>query len=208
MSRTRSERAHEEALSSALKLIAEHGIDGVSVDAIAEHSGVSKATIYKHWANKDALCLEAIGKLQHGLPPENAGEDARAGVVELLRHLAQAPRPRKLMRLLPKIFGHVSRHPQFLKAWRERIEAPRRLRVVRLIERAIAAGELRADLDMDLAVHLLFGPVLYHRLMLTSAPPGMPEQIVDAFWRAFAGPRGLGNDTLANRIQDEVRNAV
>ncbi len=72
MPRQPSVRAHEHALAAALKLIGERGIDGVSVDAISETSGVSKATIYKHWANKEALCLEAIGNLQSNLPELDA----------------------------------------------------------------------------------------------------------------------------------------
>ena len=40
--------------------MAERGVEGSSMDAIAEASGVSKATIYKHWADKDALLLEMV----------------------------------------------------------------------------------------------------------------------------------------------------
>ena len=148
MSRHPSARAHEEVLAAALKLITERGVDAVSVDAIAETSGVSKATIYKHWAGKEALCLEAIGKLQSDLPPSSSAGDARADMVRLLRHLADAPRPRRLMRIMPKIFGHASRNPQFAKAWGERIEEPRRTRLTELIHRAIAAGQLRPDVDV------------------------------------------------------------
>ena len=185
MSRPPSARAHEDVLAAALKLITELGVDAVSVDAIAETSGVSKATIYKHWAGKEALCLEAIGKLQSDLPPSSSAGDARADMVRLLRHLADAPRPRRLMRIMPKIFGHASRNPQFAKAWGERIEEPRRTRLTELIHRAIAAGQLRPDVDVDLAVHLLLGPVLYHRFMRSPAPPDLPERIVDVFWRAY-----------------------
>jgi len=115
MPRQPSVRAHEEALAAALKLIGERGIDGVSMDAISETSGVSKATIYKHWANKEALCLEAIGNLQSNLPQFD-GAGPRTALVQLLTHLANAPKPRALMRIMPKIFGHASANPAFLKA--------------------------------------------------------------------------------------------
>ena len=185
MPRQPSARAHEEALAAALKLIGERGIDGVSVDAISEASGVSKATIYKHWANKEALCLEAIGNLQNGLPQFDGG-DARTALVQLLRHLADAPKPRALMRIMPKIVGHASSNAAFLKAWAKRIEEPRRTLVAQLIGRAVAAGELRKDVDANLALHLLLGPILYHRMMHTSLPADAPERIVDAFWKSYA----------------------
>ena len=185
MPRRPSARAHEEVLALALKLIAQRGIDGLSVDAIAETSGVSKATIYKHWESKEALCLEAISHLQSRLPVLESG-DTRACLIEFLRHLAKDPRPRVLMNIMPKVFGHASRNPAFLKTWAERIEQPRRTRLEQLIRRAIAARELRGDVDLDLALHLLLGPILYHRMMHTRLPPDMPERVVEAFWKAYA----------------------
>ncbi|HMV48309.1 MAG TPA: helix-turn-helix domain-containing protein, partial [Blastocatellia bacterium] len=62
MARPRSAQAHEQVLEAALRLFAERGIDATSMDAIAEASGVSKATIYKHWADKNTLCLEALAR--------------------------------------------------------------------------------------------------------------------------------------------------
>ena len=80
MARPRSIAAHRKVLDAALNLFAERGIDATSMDAIAEASGVSKATIYKHWREKDELCLEALGYL-HGVdeePPVFDSGDLRA----------------------------------------------------------------------------------------------------------------------------------
>ncbi len=189
MPRQPSTRAHEDVLAAALKLISERGIDGVSVDAIADASGVSKATIYKHWDNKEALCLEAVSSVQSGLP-EFHSDDPKRDLVRLLRHLAEAPRSSELMRIMPKIFGYASVNPAFAKVWAVRIEEPRRNRLTELIERAIAAGELRKDVDLNLALHVLMGPILYHRIMHTAMPPDMPERVVDVFWKANARQKG------------------
>ena len=73
MSRGLSPRAHSKVLESATQLFAERGIDTTSVDAIAAASGVSKATIYKHWADKDALCLEVMQYVHElGVPSESS----------------------------------------------------------------------------------------------------------------------------------------
>src|SRR4030095_12163988 len=61
--RPRSARAHRSVLDATVALFAERGIDGTSMDAIARASAVSKATIYKHWPNKDALALEMLDHL-------------------------------------------------------------------------------------------------------------------------------------------------
>ena len=47
-------------LAAAKRLFPLAGFEGTSMDAVAEHSGVSKATIYKHWADKDALIIEVM----------------------------------------------------------------------------------------------------------------------------------------------------
>src|ERR1039457_6817262 len=60
MVRPRSLEAHEKVLRAALDLFGKRGIDGTSMDAIAQSSGVSKATIYNHWADKEALLLEVM----------------------------------------------------------------------------------------------------------------------------------------------------
>src|SRR5438128_12352209 len=63
MPRARSESAHLKVLEAAIELVAAHGVDATSMDAIARRSGVSKATIYKHWKDKDALLLELLGHI-------------------------------------------------------------------------------------------------------------------------------------------------
>jgi AcrR family transcriptional regulator len=88
MVRPRSEEAHRKVLEAAARLFAERGLDGTSMDAIAEASTVSKATIYKHWTDKDALCLEVLGYI-HGLDePRPAFEsgDFRADLIAQLRY--------------------------------------------------------------------------------------------------------------------------
>ena len=71
-----------------MELFAERGIDATSMDAIAQSSGVSKATIYKHWADKNSLCLEVLAQV-HGLdeePPVFNSGDFRANLIAQLRH--------------------------------------------------------------------------------------------------------------------------
>ena len=111
MARPRSERAHEAVLAAALKLIADKGIDVTSVDAIAELSGVSKATIYKYWRTKESLCLEAISQVSGGLPAFDSG-DPRSGLIELVRYIGRARQLKKggLGKIWPRIMA--ARHGQ------------------------------------------------------------------------------------------------
>src|SRR5579883_2435269 len=88
MPRGLSERAHGRVLEAATQLFAQRGIDGTSVDAIAAASGVSKATIYKHWADKDALCLAVMEYVHHldAGPPELDSGDLRTDLKAFLKY--------------------------------------------------------------------------------------------------------------------------
>ena len=185
MARTRSVQAHEKVLNAALTLIAEHGIEGASMDAIARVSGVSKATVYKHWSSKEDLCLEAIRHVSGEIPVFASG-NIRADVTKFLRHLARLQKPETLGRIWPRIIGYAASNPAFAKAWREHSMQPRRVELTRLLQLAISKGELRADLDPDLAMDLLIGPVMHRRFMNTAVPTNVPKLVVDAFWRAYA----------------------
>lgn len=59
--RPRSLRAQQSVLTAARELLAEGGLPAATIDAISARSGVSKATIYKHWPSRIAVAAEAFG---------------------------------------------------------------------------------------------------------------------------------------------------
>jgi AcrR family transcriptional regulator len=185
VARPPSAQAHEAVLTAALKLMSDRGIEGTSVDEIAHISGVSKATIYKHWASKDLLCIEAISRLKCDLPLFDSG-DPRHDVTCLLQHVAHTKKPEAFSRVWPRVIGYAAGNPAFAKAFRARILDGHRAQLAGLLRSAIAKGELRAALDMETALDLLLGPILYRRFMQTTVPPELPEHVVDSFWRLNA----------------------
>jgi AcrR family transcriptional regulator len=190
MPRSRSTRAHRKVLDSALKLFAAEGIDATSMDGIAAASGVSKATIYKHWRDKDALCLEVLAYL-HGFdePPILKTGDHRADMVSALSHQAPAHRADLRGRLMPHFMAYAARSLTFGKAWRARMMEPARIELIQVLKRSIGEGLLPADLNLDVCVALLMGPMIYRHvlsLMGRKLPENMAERVVDAFWRAHS----------------------
>jgi AcrR family transcriptional regulator len=205
MARPRSERAHERVLEAATTLFGERGLDATSMDAIAEASGVSKATIYNHWPDKDALCLEVMTRVYGVDRPPAAGSastDVRAALVELIAQqpfgggadrspivLADPATIQQAMRMRMHLMAYAARNPAFGQAWRARVFDPPRLRLAELLERAIAEGQLPPTLDRELAVALLLGPMMYRHVLTLAraeAPRNLAEQVVGAFWRAHA----------------------
>ena len=186
MVRPRSVRAHNSVLAAALRLFAERGIDATSMDAIADASGVSKATIYKHWPDKDALCLEVMMHVHgHDLaPPDPDSGDLRTDLIAILSHEPPTDLVDVRTRLMPHLMAYGVRHPAFGKAWRTQALEPPRTQLARLLRRGIERGLLPATLNVDAAIALLFGPSMYAYMMTLidrDPPADLHPLVVDAF---------------------------
>jgi len=190
LQRPRSRRAHDKVLDSAIALFADNGIDATSIDSIAAHSGVSKATIYKHWSDKNALCLEAMGRI-HGLDreaPKFDSGDLKQDFIDLLNHKPSEDQAQLRERLLPHLIAYGARNPEFGFAWRTRVMEPARKQATALLDRGIGQGVFPADLDKVVGLSLLLGPMVYKHIFRSVTPPpaNLAEAVVEAFWRAFA----------------------
>ena len=201
MARQRSSKAHEGVLDAALNLFAERGIERTSMDSIAELSGVSKATIYKHWADKEALLLEVMAHAQDPCErPRIESGDMRRDLVAILRHKppqkASGGNGSVRERLMPHLMAYSAYNPKFGEAWRAMMMEPARQELKQVLARGVANRELPPDLDYDLAIALLLGPMLYRRIFQAGQPSlheDFAVSVVDAFRSAF----GIGSKPAA-----------
>ena len=201
MPRELSQRAHQKVLDSAAELFAERGIDATSVDAIAGASGVSKATIYKHWADKDALCLEVLShvhRLEEG-PPELDSGDLKQDIKNFLAY--EPPQKAEMKkRLMPHLIAYSVRNPEFGRAWRARVTERASTGLKKLLRRGVEQGIFSAVLDEDLGVALLFGPLMYRYIFSPKVDKEwLVEGAVEAFWKAHA--RGEQQNSKTNKKQ-------
>lgn len=189
MARTRSTKAHDKVVRAAIELFSERGIDATSMDAIAHASGVSKATIYNHWTDKEALLMEVM-LFVNGIDREPEKIDSGDVYADLVAVLSRRP-PGHLEaarnRMMPAFIAYSAAHQEFGKAWRHRVLEPLRQNLRRIVRRGIEQKLLRSDLDVELGVALLFGPILYlHILQKGEQPPNLEiaPAVVEAYWRA------------------------
>jgi AcrR family transcriptional regulator len=191
MARPRSALAHSKVLKAAAELFAERGIDATSMDAIAEASGVSKATIYKHWPDKDRLSLEVMAHL-FGLdeqPPVFDSGDFRADLIAQLRHEPALDRKAMRDRIMPHLMAYASRNQAFGVAWRNRTIEPARVVLAKLIHRGEKRGVLKRGIDPEVGIALLLGPLIYRKFFVLKlgrkAPKDLEAHVADAFLGAF-----------------------
>jgi AcrR family transcriptional regulator len=191
MVRSRSIEAHEKVLRAALDLFAERGIEAASMDAIAQQSGVSKATIYNHWEDKEALLLEVMCFI-HGLDRQRddvATGDLRSDLTTVLTRRHPKEFDEYHQRIVPALIAYSAVHQEFGKAWRNRVMEPPRLALRTILHRAIKRGLLPRSLNIEHASALLLGPVLYVHIFPGEArltKDDIGPAAAEAFCRAFA----------------------
>jgi AcrR family transcriptional regulator len=180
----RRERTEKAILDAAEELIAEGGVDGLTIEGVAARSGVAKTTIYRRWRDKDELALAILVERTATLsPPPDVG-DTRKELLTFLKTAKQVIRPGGVAQGLA---SDIATQPHLARTYRERIVDVRRSELKTVIDRGIARGDFRPDTDVWVAHELLIGP-LYYRLLFSGAPLGAKhdKQLVDALLRAFA----------------------
>ena len=166
--RPRSEEARLAILSASLKVLAKTGFSDFTIEEVAERAQVGKATVYRWWPDKAALVADAfasstVSKL-HFPDTGSIYTDLSQQMRQLIRvfcsrrgrivaaHLAAGPSARRV-----------------LTSFRDRFMMPRREEAYATVDRAIARGELRRNIDRDLLLDSLYGPV-YMRFLIQHDP--------------------------------------
>jgi AcrR family transcriptional regulator len=175
--RPRSERARTAILDAAAELLLARGLSAVSMDAVAERAGVSKATIYRWWPSKETLALDALYTEWAAVQPHLRDSGSlRGDLLALLRPWARLASSRPYGRVLAALLTEAQTDPVFAAEYRQRVVEPRREIARAVFRRAVDRGEIPADTNVEVALDLLYGP-LYHRLLHGHAP------LSDAFVR-------------------------
>jgi AcrR family transcriptional regulator len=180
----RSERSRQAILDAASALIAERGVEGLTIEGVAARSGVAKTTIYRRWRDKDELALAILVDTTENIKaPPDLGDTRK----ELLTFVKTAKSIIKPGGAVTGLVSDIATKPHLSKIYREQIVDRRLAEMKIVIDRGIARGDLRPDTDVRVAHELLVGP-LYYRLLFSGAPLNMAHAnaVVDAMMRAFA----------------------
>jgi AcrR family transcriptional regulator len=163
--RPRSEKARTAVLDAAAELLLDRGLAAVSMDAVADRAGVSKATIYRWWPTKESLALDALytGWAAARPQPRDTGS-LRGDLLSLLRPWARLASSRPYGRVIAALLTEVQTDPAFAAEYRQRVVEPRRDQARAILRRAVERGEIAADTKVEVVLDLLYGP-LYHRLL-------------------------------------------
>jgi AcrR family transcriptional regulator len=175
-SHRRGEHVRRTVLAAAFDELAQNGAAAATVAGVARRSGVHETTIYRRWVTKEKLFVEAmLSRSAEEIPTPDTGS-VRDDLLAVVRAvIAYVTSPVGLAALHVASLAADDQQDARQAFWAGRLDA---LRPV--VERGIARGELRPDIDARLLLETLIAP-LHGRLLLTGEPVDerLGERIVD-----------------------------
>ncbi|MCH0555536.1 MULTISPECIES: TetR/AcrR family transcriptional regulator [Streptomyces] len=179
--RPRSEAVERAILEGVMKLL-EEGVPlaELSIERVARTAGVGKATIYRRWSGKEELFVDVI-RAAEPPDPELPGTSLRDDLVALLESMRQRGLVSRSSLILHDVYAQMKSSPKVWAAYHAAVIVPRRVLAFDVLRRAQQNGELRPDVDLELANDMFVGPMLVRSVMRPEVdlPEGLAEQIVD-----------------------------
>jgi len=168
----RSARARQAILAATRELLSEVGFARLTIEAIAARAGVGKQTIYRWWPSKGAVVFDAL--LDGNVDPEGNSALPDTGEIErdlrtVLRAIVEELSDPQTDHLQRTITAEIQHDPALADELVVRLLRPQMRATADRLRVAQGAGQIGPDVEVDLGVELLFGP-LFHRWLLRTAP--------------------------------------
>jgi AcrR family transcriptional regulator len=167
LGRRRDHTRDVDILDAALEVLAETGYDGMTIDMVAARAKAGKGTVYRRWASKGELVIEAVACMKKGdfdlsrLP--NTGT-LRGDFIAMIKPRSMEEADKKL-KIMAGLASMLSRDPELAEAANAAIIEPRVSMDRMLMRRAIDRGEISADCDIETLSHLTASMVAYRTLI-------------------------------------------
>lgn len=168
MGRPRSVESEQAILAAAWCLLQHNNASKISIEAIAREAGVGKTTIYRWWPNKTAILVDAfLAQIEPSILFPKA-ETATEALVLQMKSVVRALSS-DAGRIVAEIIAEGQRDSDALDSFRDRFLNIRRDAARQIILQGIEAGEFDPNLNTDVAMDILYGPI-YYRLLVRHLP--------------------------------------
>jgi len=174
-----------EAIRAAVfEELAAVGYARMSIEGIARRAGVGKTAVYRRWRSKLHLVLDVVSALAvQGLPVPDTG--SLEGDLRLLYEFtSRALRHPVASQIIPDLQAEAARNPEIAEAMQKALREGQEGVASKIVVAAAQRGEINGDLDEDLALDLISGPLYWRSVVIRS--PKLPKGYLGALARATA----------------------
>jgi AcrR family transcriptional regulator len=162
--RPRSNAAREAILRAAREIIEESGPSAITIEGVAARAGVGKPTIYRWWADRHAVAMDALMQAQSAPSLVSPAQTAIEGLQQQLETVAEIFASR-VGRNVASMLAAADNDSELAKSFRNHFVMARREEGRALLSEAIANREVRRDLNIDVALDLIYGALFFRLLM-------------------------------------------
>jgi AcrR family transcriptional regulator len=146
---------------AALDVLADIGITGFTIEAVALRAGVGKATIYRRYDGRDDVLAAALDQLRDDTPAVLAEGSTRERLEVALGFIRSPMTSTRGGRVMAQVISAGAQHPDFLATFYDRVLAPRRQMLLGILHDGVREGWVDPDADLDAVVTLLVGPMIF-----------------------------------------------
>ncbi|MFE4665162.1 TetR/AcrR family transcriptional regulator [Streptomyces sp. NPDC056716] len=159
-----------ELYEAVLDLLREVGYDALTMDAVAARTRSSKATLYRQWGGKAQLVVRALRQCKpHHLNDIDTG--SLRGDLHAMVSQEDDCAMEQTSALMRGIAMAIHTNADLREAFSDQLIDPEMADFRKILERAIARGEVRSDCPaLDFLLHMLVGGFAT-RALLDDKPP-------------------------------------
>ena len=169
-----------ELLAVTLRLLQEHGYDGLTVDAVVSAARASKATVYRRWPSKAELVLAAFTEGVHQAAVQPNTGTLRGDLLKLGEVCCQ--QIHQHASTIRAVLVEVSRHPALNDAMQRHFIDQRKTLIQHVLQHAVDRGEIAEAAITDELWDLLPGYLIFRSIIQNRPPTRHTVQVlVDDF---------------------------
>ena len=166
-------------------ILIEEGWSALTHHRVAERSKVARATIYRHWPDTSTLLRDALTSEAVAWTVAESGDPI--GNLRAQIHQLRAVLEGDLGRIIAALIDRAEWEPPITAVKADIVEQFATI-LNEMVQRAIAAGALRDDLNTELAVAQLVGPLFYRRFTSGERTSrAFVDAVFDDFFRTHQG---------------------
>ncbi|MGW7681215.1 TetR/AcrR family transcriptional regulator [Kribbella sp. NPDC054772] len=162
----RTARVRSDVLAAVEAELAEHGYDGLTIDAVAARSGVHRTTVYRRWKSVAGLLVDLLqaGADDSWEPADTGSLEGDLIAVNREIHAALTARPSVTQAVIAASFRTPEAADALTQFWIDRYD-----RTAIVVRRAVDRGDIPPATDAHQLLLTATGP-LYHQLVLLRRP--------------------------------------